>query len=246
MPVLTARGSWSWGSCVSYLHGPGPPDPAPNPAALLGPLPEALPRESPRHPGHTGGPWARGADGRAQPAAQGQTQPGLEGGPPASGTIATYVTSSLPPQPPGLHFPLCGMGTQQDRLPHGQPGAGSHKATCCRESRPLGASWAGGSWVSADWGALPPQAQPQAVAQACPAPGSCLIPACPPPLLETVWVLLAPEPPAHLPLPRAVAGVRLVLITVVPANPLPPSPRQPPTSKVCFLPPGLGPGKQAG
>lgn len=97
--------------------------------------------------------------------------------------------------------------------------------------------------MSAGWGALPPLAQPQAMAQACPVP---LARACPPLLLKKVWSLLAPEPSAHLPLTSAVAGVTLVLITIIPANPLPASPRQPPTSKARFLLPGLGAGKHAG
>lgn len=97
--------------------------------------------------------------------------------------------------------------------------------------------------MSAGWGALPPLAQPQAMAQACPVP---LARACPPLLLKKVWSLLAPEPSAHLPLTSAVADVTLVLITIIPANPLPALPRQPPTSKARFLLPGLGAAKHAG
>lgn len=97
--------------------------------------------------------------------------------------------------------------------------------------------------MSAGWGALPPLAQPQAMAQACPVP---LARACPPLLLKKVWSLLAPEPSAHLPLTLAVAGVTLVLITIIPANPLPASPASHPLLKLVSSCLGWGRAKHAG
>ena len=138
----------------SHLRAPGPPDPAPpRLAALLDPLPEALPQATlaahvaPGPGALTGGLSRQLCD---------RHSPGREGGPPAWGITATCVASSLPPSPLlGFTF-LCAMGTRHDRLPRDNQGLDPTRlqrpVRLQKEALgPRGASWAGGGGAGECW-----------------------------------------------------------------------------------------------
>ncbi|CAN0517907.1 unnamed protein product [Rangifer tarandus platyrhynchus] len=143
------------------------------------------------------------------------------------------------------------MGTQHNRLPLDNQGLGPTRplrpVRLQKEALgPLGASWAGGGVRGAGecWlGSAPSSGTTTGHGPGLPRPPRSCLPSC---LTQESLVFVAPEPSAHLPLTSAVVGVALVLISVIPANPLPASPCQPPTSEAHFLLPGLGAGKHAG